>query len=647
MIPEKTVQEILDRTRIEEVVGDFVTLKRRGANFVACCPFHDEKTPSFSVSAAKGIFKCFGCGKAGNAVHFVMEHEHCGYADALRYLAKKYHVEIVEKEMTPEEKAAQQKTEALYLTMDFAQKHFVDNLKTQEGSALAMAYYHSRGLSDATIEKFGLGWSMIGYSALSEAAAKEGIKDEYLEDCGLAYRRDNGRMTDSFVERVTFPVYSVSGRIIAFSCRTLKKDDERSKYKNSKETDIYVKSKNLFGIFQAKSAIAKEDRAILVEGNIDVIQMHQSGVENVVASLGTSLTIEQIKVLHKFTDNITLMYDGDKAGVKAAMRAIGLILPEGIDLTLVLLPDGQDPDDFAKSRTREEILDYIKENQMDFVRYMFNKYAAEGALTDMNAMASAINSISDTIALIPDGIKRSVFIKELAGLFKVDEKLVASRVTATGRQNAQRTANPDPAAAQTGQPVVPQPEAPRIVVGKDPSAAVDKCERELVEYLLMYGCQPLRFPSGSPDYSAEERTVADFIDESLAKVSVELSNPVYKKMYNMYFDMYEAGLNEEQIQAKLTGSTDQDVVAVATDILMVDLSPLTSQNLIASMPSLNQRLTSTLPIALKRYQIEIYNKLIRELTDRYERNPDNLDDLRKIDIYNKKRAKISNELNRI
>lgn len=647
MIPEKTVQEILDRARIEEVVGDFVTLKRRGANYVACCPFHDEKTPSFSVSAAKGIFKCFGCGKAGNAVHFVMEHEHVSYVDALRYLAKKYHVEIVEKELTAEEKAAQQKTEALYLTMEYAQQHFVDNLKSQEGAALAMAYYHSRGLTDETIAKFGLGWGLSSYTAFSEAALAAGYKEEYLLESGLCYKKSNGSLGDHFAERVTFPVHSVSGRIIAFSCRTLKKDPNIAKYKNSPETEIYLKHKNLFGIYFAKAAIAKEDRAILVEGNLDVIQMHQSGVENVVASLGTSLTPEQVKLLGKFTRNITLMYDGDKAGIKAAVRAIGLILPEGMDMTLVLLPDGQDPDDFAKTRNREEILDYIKANQMDFVTYLYKKYVAEGALDDMNAMASAINSISDTIALIPDGIKRSVFIKRLAELFHVDEKLVVSRVAATGRQNSERAANPDPMTARTQSVVPQQPAAPLIVVTKDSGAGMEKCERELVDYLITYGCEPLRFPIASPYYSDEVMTVADFIDENLAKISVSLSDPVYKRIYDMYFDLYEEGLSAQQIQARLAASTDMEVVKVVSDILMVDLNPLTSQNLIKSMPTLNHRLTGTLPGALKRYQIEIYNKLIKDLTAKLKENPENEEDLKKLNIYTRKRAIISKDINRI
>lgn len=634
MIPQKTINEILDRVQIEDVISDFVSLKRRGANYVACCPFHDEKTPSFSVSPSKGLYKCFGCGEAGDAVHFVIKHEGMSYPDAIRYLAKKYNITIEEQQLTPAEIAAKQHSEALYLTMDFAQKHFVENLKTQEGSVLAMAYYRSRGLTDATIAKFGLGWSMTGYTDLSTAAQSAGFKPEYLEDCGLAYRRDNGSLTDSFVERITFPVYSVSGRVIAFSCRTLRKDDERAKYKNSKETEIFIKSKNAFGLFQAKNAIAKENCAILVEGNIDVIQMHQSGVENVVASLGTSLTPEQVKLIRKFTTNITLMYDGDKAGVKAAIRAIALILAEGMDISIVLLPDGQDPDDFAKTHSREEILQFIKDNKMDFVEFMYENSISKEDFNDLNAYNTMVQSISDTIALIPEGIKRSVFIQKLSSLTAIDSPTLSNRVKKSSEAAALRKQTP------VGQPASTERATIR------PSTDLDQFEKELLEYLLLYGCEVMNFPNSSPYYSKEATTVADFIDMNLCTVELTFTNELYRAIYDEYFALYEQGLDAAQILTRFCSHPDQRITSVVADLVFEKYS-LTSERFKSSMPDTNFILVTKLPVALKQYQKAVLSKTIDDLTASVGKGGNDKEILRKIVYYNQKRASISKELGRI
>lgn len=359
MIPQETVNKILDAAQIVDVVGDFVTLKKRGANHIACCPFHNEKTPSFSVSASKGIYKCFGCGKSGTAVGFVMEHENMSYTEALKYLAKKYHIEVVEKEETAEEIARKQRHESLLLASEYAGKFFQDSLDTPDGQVIAMQYFRKRGLEDETIRRFGLGWAPVSRRALSEAARAAGYKEEFLIDAGVCLKYDDGKLVDRFFDRVMFPVHSVSGRIIAFGGRTLRTDKSVAKYINSPESEIYVKSKSLYGIYFAKNEISRQDKCILVEGYLDVISMHQLGIRNVVASSGTSLTVEQIRLIRKFTNNITIIYDGDGAGIKAALRGIGLVLKEGMNVKVVLLPDGQDPDDFSRRNSLEEVRDYI------------------------------------------------------------------------------------------------------------------------------------------------------------------------------------------------------------------------------------------------------------------------------------------------
>ena len=427
MIPKETVERILDTAQIVDVVGDFVSLKRRGANFVACCPFHNEKTPSFYVSPAKGIYKCFGCGKSGTAVGFVMEHENLSYTEALRYLARKYGIEVVEKEESAEEIAKRQRSESLYLVSEFAAGFFRDSLSSGEGRAVGYAYFKSRGLEDATIEKFGLGWAPTGKDALSIAAREAGYREEFLIDTGLSIKRDNGTLVDRFFDRVIFPIHSVSGRVIAFGGRTLRTDKTVAKYVNSPETEIYVKSKSLYGIYFAKNEISRQDRCYLVEGYTDVISMHQAGVENVVASSGTALTQGQIRLIHRFTNNITVLYDGDAAGIKAAIRGIDLLLEEGMNVKVLLLPDGEDPDSFARSHSATEFGEYIKANETDFIRFK-TKLLMEEAGSDPIRRSQLINDIVSTISVIPDTIARSVYIRECSSTMEIDEQVLLNAV---------------------------------------------------------------------------------------------------------------------------------------------------------------------------------------------------------------------------
>ena len=417
----------MDAAQIVDVVGDFVTLKKRGANHIACCPFHNEKTPSFSVSASKGIYKCFGCGKSGTAVGFVMEHENMTYTEALKYLAKKYNIEVVEKEESAEEIARKQRSESLYLVSEYAGKFFQESMQTPEGQAIAYQYFRSRGLEDDTIRKYGLGWSPVNRKAFSEAARAAGYKEEFLIETGVCIKYDDGRLVDRFHDSVMFPIHSVSGRIIAFGGRTLKTDKSVAKYVNSPETEIYVKSRSLYGIYFAKNEISRQDKCILVEGYLDVLSMHQLGIKNVVASSGTSLTVEQIRLIRKFTENVTIIYDGDGAGIKAALRGIGLVLKEGLNVKIVLLPDGMDPDDFARRHTLEQVQDYIAQNEQDFIGFKTDLLLGEAG-GDPLKKANLINDVADTIALIPDAVIRAVYVQTCADKFEIDEQILIDRV---------------------------------------------------------------------------------------------------------------------------------------------------------------------------------------------------------------------------
>ena len=558
MIPRETVSLILDTARIEEVVSDYVTLKRRGANFVACCPFHNEKTPSFYVSPSKGIFKCFGCGKSGSAVGFVMEEEHCSYADALRYLARKYNIEIHEKEETAEDIARRQRSESLLLVSEFAQKFFVSQLSTREGAACGGEYFKSRGIEPATIAKFGLGWAPAAKSSLVDAALAAGYKAEYLLDAGVAVQREDGSLADKFRERVMFPIHSVSGRVIAFSGRTLRSDNP-AKYVNSPETEIYVKSRNLLGIYFAKSEISRLDKCILVEGNIDMVMMHQLGIRNVVASCGTSLTVEQIRLIHKFTDNITIMYDGDSAGVHAAIRGLSMILSEGMNVKVVLLPENEDPDSFSRKHTLQEVQAYIEGGEKDFITFKTD-LLLEQAEGDPLKKAELINDIADTIAVIPDPVKRSTYVDETARRFGVESAILFQRISgvrrsgAAGMQAQSRTEPEEPA------PVQEWTEENRLLA---PS------EKDLLSFLLTHGCDELDFPSDSEYYGGDEDfkpSVADFIRDALEADGTKMANSAYAAVYDAYMALYDEGLAQDDIVKRLLDSPDRTVASVAAQL---------------------------------------------------------------------------------
>ena len=682
MIPQETVNRILDAAQIVDVVRDFVTLKKAGADYKACCPFHNEKTPSFSVSPSKGIYKCFGCGKSGTAVGFVMEHENMTYVEALRYLAKKYNIEIVEKEESAEEIASRQRHESLLLVSEFAGKFYQDSLQTPDGQVIAYQYFRSRGLTDETIQKYGLGWAPVSPTDFSQAARAAGYKEEFLIDAGLCMKYEDGRLVDRFHDRVMFPIHSHIGRVIAFGGRTLAKPvpgKPYAKYKNSPETEIYVKSSSLYGIYFAKSEISKKDNCILVEGYLDVLQMHQLGLKNVVASSGTSLTVDQIRMIRKFTNNVTIIYDGDGAGIKAALRGIGLILKEGLNVKIVLLPDGQDPDDFARKHTLDQVQDYIDQNKQDFIGFKSDLLLGEAG-DDPLKRAGLINDIADTIALIPDAVIRAMYVRSTASKFEIDERLLVERISSTRtemledeqrqrqreieRKKVVRSSDdqvPPPEYVDYGMEYpdemppmdeVPMLEPEPVVEGSIVINAPDfaPCEHELLKFILEYGCSDLMFDRDSKYYVAGETiNVAEFIDGTLADDEHDFENQSYRKVYEEYFRLYDEGLTQQQIQTRLLNSMDPEIAEVAKELL-IEKHQLTVANYEKSMTAAATLLVQFVPKALMIYQVKKLDKMISDLMAGLTSNDDleaQVETLTRISDLTRTRTMLNKELGRV
>lgn len=668
MIPQETVNRILDAAQIVDVVGDFVTLKKSGANHMACCPFHNEKTPSFVVSPSKGIFKCFGCGKSGTAVGFVMEHESMSYTEALKYLAKKYHIEIVEKEETAEEIAHRQRNESLLLVSEYAGKFFQDSLQTPEGRNIGWQYFKSRGLEDETIIRYGLGWAPTDRKSLSSAARAAGYKEEFLIETGLSIRYDDGHLVDRFYDRVIFPIHSVSGRIIAFGGRTLKTDKTVAKYVNSPETEIYVKSKSLYGIWFAKNEISRQDKCILVEGYLDVLSMHQLGIRNVVASSGTSLTVDQIRLIRKFTNNVTIIYDGDSAGIKAALRGIGLVLKEGLNVKVVLLPEGQDPDDFARRHTLEEVQDHIRRNEQDFISFK-TELLLDEAGADPLKRAALINDIADTIALIPDAVVRAVYIRTSADRFEIDEQILAGRVSrsrsdmiiADKKEQERARLREESRTSDEALSTDAQHDGLASDVQTDRQSPVSEgividepylapCEKELLGFILEEGCSPLEFDRDSKYFiEGETVNVAEFIDSILAADDTCFVNTSYRKTYEEYFSMYDAGLEQQQMQKRLLDHMDPEIAAVARDLL-IEKHQLTVRNYEQSMTAVSTKLVIYVPKALLIYQVKKVELYLKGLTSELAETEDlekQMAVMAKIGEYNRARTRLNNELGRV
>ena len=520
MIDSQTIERIQDTAQIVDVVSDFVTLRRRGVNFVGLCPFHDDRTPSFYVSPAKNICKCFACGEGGSSVHFIMKHEQLSYYEALKFLAKKYNIEVVEKELTSEEKQAQSDRDSMFILNEFARDYFVKKLHDDpEGKAIGLSYFKERGFRDDIIKKFQLGYSLEQRDAFSSEAQRAGYRSDYLLKTGLsAGGENNSPLIDRFRGRVIFPVHTLSGKVVAFGGRILKKAENTGKYVNSPESEIYSKSKELYGIFFSKSAIVKADKCFLVEGYTDVLSMHQAGIENVVASSGTALTHGQIRMIHRFSENITVLYDGDAAGIKAALRGIDLLLEDGMNVRVVLLPEGEDPDSFARKQSAEEFNRFIDEHEQDFIRFKTNLLLDEVG-DDPIKKAGLITNIVQSIALIPDNIKRSVYIQDTATLLSTREDVVIAAVNKIRIRNYEKKKEQhekeESRETAVGTASLPGDTADngsrKILTARNP---YEKPERELIRYIIRYGTLPIFVR-----YEKEKQKVED--EEIEVEVTIE------------------------------------------------------------------------------------------------------------------------------
>ncbi len=523
MIDKATIDKIMDAANIVDVVSEFVTLRKAGVNYKGLCPFHNEKTPSFVVSPSKGYCHCFSCGKGGNAVGFIMEHEQMTYPEALRWLAKKYNIEIHERELTDEEKREQSERESLFIVNDWALHYFQDNLfNTGQGQAIGLQYFRSRGFRDDTISRFQLGYALPERDALARAAVAKGFKEEFLITTGLCYRRDDGRLQDRYAGRVIFPVHTVTGRVVAFGGRILDNNKKAAKYVNSPESLIYHKSNELYGIYQAKHAITKQDRCYLVEGYIDVTSMNQSGVENVVASSGTSLTTGQIRLIHRFTNNITVLYDGDSAGIHASIRGIDMLLAEGMNVKVLLLPDGDDPDSFAQKHTSQEFRDYIEANQTDFIEFKTNLLLK--GVTDPIKRSEAISSIVKSVSVVPDQITRATYITECAHRLGMNEATLINTANQfiRGEMEEKRKEQRREEAKADG-PVKPlQPLAP---VQGQPDV-----EYMLIQMVVRHGQETLYKGVETADGGTVDLSVSQYISYDLGADNLRFKNDLYNRM---------------------------------------------------------------------------------------------------------------------
>ena len=565
-IPRETVEQILQAARIEEVVGEFVTLKKKGSNMWGNCPFHNEKTPSFSVNPARNIFKCFGCGKAGDSAKFLMEHEHYSYPEALRYLAKKYNIKIEEKEQTAEEIMQQSLREKMFNINEFADKYFVDTLwNTEEGKTIGLEYFRERGYFDPIIQKFHLGYNpdSAHWDAFTEYAKKNGYAEDLLEQIGLSIKGSKG-LYDRYHGRVMFPIHSLTGRVIGFGGRILVNDKKSPKYQNSPESEIYDKKQTLYGIYFAKNAIAKQDECILVEGYFDVLRMHQIGIENVVASSGTSLTMEQIRLVKRYTKNITMLYDGDAAGLHAALRGTDMILSEGMNVRVVVLPPEHDPDTFGKEFSTEYVTNYLKENAKDFIRFK-TELLLKDAENDPIKRGQVIRDIVETISVIPDSIFRITYVKECSRLLDMPEQTLTNELNKILRAKLKKTLGIEGDVVPEAETTTPKQEEP--IEEQLPAGYYQ--ERELVKLLLMYGQQTFiddrEDENGQQVY--EQVSVAQYIIDELKGAGFLFTNVVNRKI----FDIFDHALDENYIPSDqfFVSHEDETIAMLAADLLSI------------------------------------------------------------------------------
>lgn len=563
-IPRETVDQILQAARIEEVVGEFVSLKKRGSNYIGLCPFHNEKTGSFNVNPARNIFKCFGCGKAGDSAKFLMEHEHITYPEALRYLAKKYNIPIEEKELTPEERMAQTEREKMFNINAFADKFFVDTLwNTDEGKSVGLEYFHERGFLNPIIERFHLGYSPEKWEAFTDYAKQNGYNPEFLEKVGFSIKRQNGDYYDRYHGRVMFPIHNLTGKVIGFGGRILNTDPEKklAKYQNSPESEIYQKKETLYGIYFAKGAIVNQDECILVEGYFDVLRMHQLGIENVVASSGTSLTTEQIRLIKRYSKNITMLYDGDAAGVHAALRGTDMILAEGMNVRVVVLPPEHDPDSFGKAYPTEEVKRYLKDNAMDFIRFK-TELLLKDAANDPIKKGQAVRAIVETISVVPDPIFRISYVKEAGRLLDMPEETLVMELNKLLRAKFKKSLGTEGEALPDETVTTPPQEKPEEELL--PPGYYQ--ERELVKMLLLYGPTMLPFTrDGEKGEETYQISVAQMIVDDLINDEITFNDPVHRKI----FSIYDKAIDDNALPTDqfFTSNEDQEVAQLAADLL--------------------------------------------------------------------------------
>ena len=622
-IPKETVDQILQAARIEEVVGEFVTLKKRGANYIGLCPFHNEKTGSFNVNPARNIFKCFGCGKGGDSAKFLMEHEHLTYPEALRYLAKKYNIQIEEKELTPEELMAQTEREKMFNINAFADKFFTDTLwNTDEGKSVGLEYFRERGFLNPIIEKFHLGYSPSKWEAFTEYAKQNGYAPEFLEKVGFSIKRQNGEYYDRYHGRVMFPIHNLTGKVIGFGGRILQSDPEKklAKYQNSPESEIYQKKDTLYGIYFAKSAIVNKDECILVEGYFDVLRMHQLGIENVVASSGTSLTIEQIRLVKRYTRNITMLYDGDAAGLHAALRGTDMILAEGMNVRVVVLPPEHDPDSFGLKYPTEEVVSYLEKKAQDFVRFK-TELLLKDAAGDPIERGKVVRSILETISVVPDSIFRIAYIKETSLLLDMPEETLMTELNKLLRAKFKKSLGVE-GEVIPDQPVVSTPqEHPE----EDTLPAGYYQERELVKLLLLYGSTFLVEQSKDElgQEIEEQVCVAQMILDDLINDEITFTDPVNRKIFNAY----DQGLNDGELpnDQYFISNEDEQVAQLAIELLSSPYKLDQWEKYGIHVKREEDRLLITVKSAILRYKDQIIDarrkEIERELKE--EQDPDN------------------------
>ncbi len=655
MIDPETVDRIYAAANIVDIVSDYVTLRRKGVNYVACCPFHNEKTPSFVVSPAKGLFKCFGCGKGGNAVTFLMEHESLTYPEALKMVAKRYGIEVHEKELSEEEVRRNDDRESMFALNGWAAEYFANYLHHEaEGMNVGMSYFRrTRGLTDATIRKFGLGFCPAKGDRMSQAALAAGYKREFLLSTGLSLVSErDGSLYDRFRDRVIFPVHNISGRIVAFGGRTLRTDKAVAKYQNSPESEIYSKKRELYGLYFAKKAIQQLNFAILVEGYLDVISMHQAGIENVVSSSGTSLTTEQIRLLGRFTKNITVIYDGDAAGIHASLRGIDMILKEGMNVRVVLLPEPEDPDSFARAHTADEVQEYIRANEQDFLAFKA-RLLLKDAEGDPIRKAALIGDMVQSIAQIPDAIQRSVFIKECARIMDIDEQILISEVA---RKRLTTSGDRETDEFLRRQTVQRQREAAQHEVEYtrrvEAGSSFEALEREIVKYLLKYGHCSFDFKEGREMVPCN---VAEVIFGELSDDNITFRNPVYAKIMATYRAQWEQTGPGVEVPVRLfLNHVDPEVCNAAVDLLTADDNYVASElwrRKEVHVESEAEMLAVGVPKAVTLYKSKVIDSLIKELNARLA--DDTLTDaeqeevLRRLDGYNRVKVQIAHKLRRL